>query len=153
MELYRKHNINPLGGCLPMFLQMPIFIALYMTLVRSFELKGATFLRIKDLSAPDAIFKLPFKLPFLGEQLNLLPILMIVAMVIQQRVSTYKRGKTDPQVEQQQKMMLMMPLLFGIIFYSLPSGLVLYWLVNTVFMILVQLHIARTMPPVEMVSG
>jgi YidC/Oxa1 family membrane protein insertase len=153
MELYRKHNINPLGGCLPMFLQMPIFIALYMTLVRSFELKGATFLWIKDLSAPDAIFKLPFKLPFLGEQLNLLPILMIVAMVIQQRVSTYKRGKTDPQVEQQQKMMLMMPLLFGIIFYSLPSGLVLYWLVNTVFMILVQLHIARTMPPVEMVSG
>ncbi len=153
MQLYRKYKVNPLGGCLPMFLQMPIFISLYITLMRSVELKGAHFLWIKDLSEPDAVANLPFKLPFLGDKLNLLPLLMIGAMIAQQKMSSYKRGKSDPQTEQQQKMMLMMPLVFGIIFYSLPSGLVLYWLTNTIFMTLVQVHIARTMPAVETVAG
>lgn len=153
MELYRKHKINPLGGCLPVFLQMPIFFALYLTLVRSVELKGASFLWIKDLSASDGIYSFPAKIPFVGEQINLLPILMIVAMVIQQKTSTYKKAKSDPQTEQQQKIMLIMPILFGIMFYNLPSGLVLYWLVNTIFMTWVQFHIAKTMPYVETVAG
>lgn len=153
MELYRKHKINPLGGCLPVFLQMPIFFALYLTLVRSVELKGAAFLWIKDLSAPDRVYSLPSKIPFLGEQINLLPILMIIAMIIQQKMSSYKRAKADPQTEQQQKIMLIMPILFGIMFYNLPSGLVLYWLVNTIVMTLVQWHIAKTMPYVETVAG
>ncbi len=153
MQLYRKYKVNPLGGCLPMFLQMPIFISLYITLMRSVELKGAHFLWIKDLSEPDAVANLPLKLPFLGDKLNLLPLLMIGAMIAQQKMSSYKRAKADPQTEQQQKMMLMMPLVFGIIFYSLPSGLVLYWLTNTIFMTLVQFHIARTMPAVETVAG
>ena len=129
MEVYRRYKVNPMGGCFPMFLQMPIFIALYQTLMRSVELKGASFLWIKDLSMPDAAFHLPFSLPFLGSAINLLPILMIGAMILQQKMSQVSSsvGQTD-----QQKMMgSIMPIMFGFIFYSLPSGLVLYWLTNT----------------------
>ena len=129
MEVYRRYKVNPMGGCFPMLLQMPIFIALYQTLMRSVELKGAHFLWIKDLSMPDAAFHLPFSLPFLGSAINLLPILMIGAMIIQQKLS---QGRASASQTDQQKMMAsIMPVMFGFIFYSLPAGLVLYWLTNT----------------------
>jgi len=137
MKLYKENNVNPMGGCLPMLLQMPIFIALYVTLARTPVLKGSNFLWIKDLSMPDALFKFSSELPFLGDKMfNLLPILMMIAMVVQQKISTSARsgGEKSPQEEQQQKMMLMMPIVFGFLFYSLPSGLVLYWTVNTALM-------------------
>ncbi len=130
MELYRRYNVNPMGGCFPLFLQMPVFISLYQTLMRSVELKGATFLWIKDLSMPDAAFTLPFTLPFLGNAINLLPILMIGAMIVQQK-SSQARSQAG-QTDQQKMMAAVMPIMFGFIFYSLPSGLVLYWLTNTV---------------------
>jgi len=129
MELYRRHKVNPMGGCFPMLLQMPIFLAFYHTLMRSVELKGAGFLWIKDLSMPDAAFALPFTLPLLGSSINLLPILMIGAMIVQQKLS---QMRTAVQTEQQKMMAAIMPVMFGFIFYSLPSGLVLYWLTNTV---------------------
>jgi len=129
MELYRRYKVNPMGGCLPLFLQMPIFIALYQTLMRSVELKGAAFLWIKDLSLPDAAFTLPFTLPFLGNAINILPILMIGAMILQQKMSHVKTS--SQQTDQQKMMSTVMPFIFGFIFYSLPSGLVLYWLTNT----------------------
>lgn len=128
MEVYRRYKVNPMGGCFPIFLQMPIFIALYQTLMRSVELKGANFLWIKDLSMPDAAFPLPFTLPFLGSAINILPILMIGAMIVQQKVS---QAKSASQTDQQKMMASIMPVMFGFIFYSLPSGLVLYWLTNT----------------------
>ncbi len=134
MGLYRKHKINPLGGCLPLFFQMPIFIALYQTLIRSIELKGAHFLWVKDLSRSDAL-GLPFSLPLLGNSVNILPILMCVAMFIQQKVS---QPGGHAQTEQQKQMAVFMPILFGFIFYNLPSGLVLYWLTNTTLMIVYQ---------------
>lgn len=136
MKLYKENNVNPMGGCLPMILQMPIFISLYVTLARSPMLKGSNFLWIKDLSLPDALFLFPKTLPILGDSFNLLPILMMLAMVIQQKISMSARsaGERSPQEEQQQKMMIMMPVVFGFIFYSLPSGLVLYWTVNTALM-------------------
>ncbi len=129
MEIYRRYNVNPMGGCFPMLIQMPIFIALYQTLMRSVELKGAGFLWIKDLSMPDAAFHLPVTLPFLGNTINLLPILMIGAMIIQQRLSQVRTA--GAQTDQQKMMTTIMPIVFGFIFYSLPSGLVLYWLTNT----------------------
>jgi YidC/Oxa1 family membrane protein insertase len=129
MEVYRRHKVNPMGGCMPMFLQMPIFLALYQTLMRSVELKGAEFLWIKDLSMPDAAFDLPFTVPFLGSAINILPILMIGAMIIQQKMSQVKTA--GAQTEQQRLMSSIMPVMFGFIFYNLPSGLVLYWLTNT----------------------
>ncbi len=143
MELYRKYNVNPLGGCLPLLLQMPIFIALYHGLVRSIELKGANFLWIKDLSKPDAV-GLPFSLPILGNSINILPILMMFAMIFQQKLSSPHRSSgMSEQQKQQQNMMLMMPVIFVIIFYTLPSGLVLYWLCNTVLMMIHQYHIKK----------
>jgi len=129
MELYRRYKVNPMGGCLPILLQMPVFLAFYQTLMRSVELKGASFLWIKDLSMPDAAFTLPVTLPFLGNSINLLPILMIGAMIMQQRLS---QARTAVQTDQQKMMTRIMPIMFGFIFYSLPSGLVLYWLTNTV---------------------
>ena len=140
MELYKKHKINPLGGCLPMFFQFPVFFALYQVLVKSVELKGANFLWIKDLSEPDAAFKLPAALPVLGEYINILPLLMAIAMFLQQKVAQPKATQT----EQQRMMTIMMPLLFGVIFYNLPSGLVLYWLTNTTVMVLLQEFVLKT---------
>ncbi|MBU1007049.1 MAG: membrane protein insertase YidC, partial [Candidatus Omnitrophica bacterium] len=141
MELYRRHKVNPMGGCFPIFLQMPIFIALYQTLMRSVELKGANFLWIKDLSMPDAAFALPFNMPFLGNTINLLPILMIGAMIIQQKLSSASTGAAP--TEQQKIMTAVMPVMFGFIFYSLPSGLVLYWLTNTLIQSSLQYFIVR----------
>jgi len=129
MELYRRYKVNPMGGCLPMVLQMPVFIALYNTLSRSVELKNASFLWIKDLSMPDAFFPLGFSIPLLGSAINLLPILMIGAMILQQKISQSTTGAS--QSEQQKLIANIMPVMFGFIFYSLPSGLVLYWLTST----------------------
>ncbi|MFH1837409.1 MAG: membrane protein insertase YidC [Candidatus Omnitrophota bacterium] len=144
MELYKKYNINPLGGCLPMLLQMPIFIALYQGLMNSIELKGAHFLWIKDLSRPDAV-PLPFSLPLVGQSLNILPLLMVGMMVVQQKISqSFTPGTgTAEQAKQQRTMMLMMPIFFGFLFYKMPSGLVLYWLTNTILMTAEQSFISK----------
>lgn len=138
MELYKKYKINPLGGCLPMLLQMPIFIALYQALMKSIELRNTSFLWIQDLSSPDAV-KLPFTLPLIGNSINILPLVMVVGMVLQQKISSKTMGGavTEEQKQQQKMMLILMPIMFGFIFYSMPSGLVLYWIVNT-FMTIVE---------------
>jgi YidC/Oxa1 family membrane protein insertase len=141
MELYRQYKVNPLGGCLPLVLQMPIFFALYQTLMRSAALKGARFLWIKDLSAPDRLFILPVSLPILGNEINILPILMTVGMFIQQRISA--GTTTSVSAEQQKLMMVLFPLLFGFIFYHMPSGLVLYWFINSTLMLFYQIRMTR----------
>lgn len=131
-ELYAKHKVNPLGSCLPMILQMPIFFALYQVLMRSIELRGASFLWIKDLSQPDRLVVFKDSIPLLGNELNILPLLMAIAMFFQQKLSTPPQTGSNDQMVQQQKMMaVMMPILFGFMFYRLPSGLVMYWFVNT----------------------
>ncbi len=144
MELYKKYNINPLSGCLPLLLQMPIFIALYQALSRSVDLKNAKFLWIKDLSLPDGL-RLPFTLPLVGNAINILPILMAASMVIQQKISSAAMGaaQTEEQKQQQKMMMVIMPVMFGFIFYNMPSGLVLYWFLNTVFTIIEQALILK----------
>jgi YidC/Oxa1 family membrane protein insertase len=140
MQLYREHKVNPLGGCLPLLFQIPIFIALYQALMRFVGLRGARFLWIKDLSQPDRLFILPQKLPIIGNEINILPLLMMVSMFIQQRFGFYISPRsggaggatvaTTGSSEQQKIMMIVMPLLFGIIFYHMPSGLVLYWIID-----------------------
>lgn len=138
MELYRKHKVNPFGGCLPMLAQMPVFIALYVALSKTVGLRNAEFLWITDLSSPD-IVKLPFSVMFIGDTIHVLPIIMAVASLIQQKFTMMKIEGQDPAVEAQQKMMaIMMPLLFLFMFYSMPAGLVLYWLTNTIVMALYQ---------------
>ncbi len=139
MELYKKNKVNPFGGCLPMVLQMPIFVALYQTFSSAIELRGAPFFAwIKDLSEPDQLFLMPFSLPVLGNQINLLPLIMLGTMVWQQKLTP------QPAATEEQKMMTnIMPIMFGFIFYGLPSGLVIYWIVNNVLTVLHQLFMRK----------
>ena len=125
-----------------MLLQMPIFIALYQLILISVELKGASFLWIKDLSLQDNL-RIPFALPVAGNHINLLPILMIIAMFVQQKF-TNPMAKT--QDEQAKMLSFIMPIMFGFIFYSLPSALVLYWFTNTLIMSVLQFMALRPAP-------
>lgn len=148
MEMYKKYKVNPFGGCLPMLLQMPIFIALYQALIRAIELKNARFLWIKDLSMPDKAFFLPFS-SLIGRNIpvNILPILMAITMFFQQKISAPASKVNDKEdvMQQQQKMMaVLMPVMFGAIFYNMPSGLVLYWFINTLFMLFQQIKMAKS---------
>lgn len=141
MELYKLHKVNPFGGCLPLLLQMPIFFALYNALMRSAALRGAKFLWIKDLSSPDRLFTLPVSLPILGNELNILPIVMALGMFFQQKLTTTKA--TGASADQQKMMLIIMPVMFGFIFYHMPAGLVLYWLINSILMLVFQLRMSR----------
>lgn len=140
MELYRRNKVNPMGGCLPMVAQIPVFIAFYQVLSEAIELKGAPFIYwIHDLAEPDKLLALPFTIPFVNIQhLNLLPFLMIGSMVWQQKLTP--QASTSPE---QAKMMQFMPIMMGVLFYNLPSGLVLYWFLNNTLTIIHQLVIKR----------
>jgi YidC/Oxa1 family membrane protein insertase len=128
MKLYKEAGVNPLGGCLPILLQMPIFFALYAVLFRTIELRQEPFiLWIHDLSQPDVIFHLPFSLPMIGTGVCALPIIMGVTSFFQSKMTM-----TDPN---QKAMMYMMPVMMTVIFFSFPSGLVLYWLTSNLFTI------------------
>ncbi len=125
MALYKKHGANPMGGCLPMLLQIPIFFALYRVLLNADELQGAPWiLWIKDLSVADPYF--------------ILPILMGVTMYIQQKLTP--NTMTDPM---QQKIFQWLPAIMTIFFISFPAGLVLYWLVNNILTIAQQVYINK----------
>ncbi len=146
MALYRKYGVNPMGGCLPMLVQIPIFIALYDALGGSVEMWQAHFLWIRDLTKPDTLFTMTIwggrAFPF-----NLLAILMGISMFLQQKMSP---TSGDPR---QAKMMLWtMPIVFTFMFWGFPSGLVLYWLVNNVLQVGQQWLINRT-PATPAVEG
>lgn len=147
MALYKEHRINPLGGCLPLLLQMPILIAFFKTLNNAVELRGAPFmLWIKDLSAPDELFRLPFTIPMLGNGFNVLPLLMLASFYVQQKMSmaANKGMAVTPQQQQQQQMMqTLMPILFGVMFYNMPSGLVLYFTVSTLLGLVQQYYVLK----------
>lgn len=134
MELYRERGVNPLGGCLPLFLQLPVFIALYRMLWSAVELRGAEFIFwMKDMSQPDRLFDLPFSIPFPFsgghlESINLLPILMGISMYVSQKLTP---GASAVQTPQQRIMMNIMPIFFTLICYNMASGLSLYILVST----------------------
>ena len=124
MELYKTDKINPLGGCLPIVVQIPVFIALYWVLLASVELRHAPFtLWIEDLSAPDPYY--------------VLPVIMGVTMIIQSRLSP------EPPDPIQAKMMKIMPIAFSVFFFFFPAGLVLYWLINNILSIAQQWQITR----------
>lgn len=140
MALYKTYKVNPVGGCLPMLLQMPVFFALYRMLYEAIELRHAPFFGwITDLSAPDRLFRFGFSIPFMQEPYGV-PVLTIImggTMFLQQKL-TPPMG--DPA---QAKMMMFMPLIFTVIFINFSSGLVLYWLINNVLSIAQQYHITK----------
>ncbi len=146
MKLYREAGVNPLGGCLPMLLQMPVFIALFNVLKFTIELRGANWFGwITDLSQQDVLFRLPMALPLLGDAFSLMPVLMGVSMFLQTRLGGGMGGMGGSGGAQQLPpgFNAMMPVVFTVLFYKMPSGLVLYWLVNTVLSIAQQWYINR----------
>ncbi len=150
MELYREQGASPIMGFLPMMVQMPIWIALWSAVYTSIDLRGAAFLPfwITDLSMPDALIRWsPFTVPLLGwkvASLNVLPLLMGVAFYLQQKLMpTQASAATNPQMAQQQKMMMiMMPLLFPLMLYNGPSGVNLYIMAST-FAGVIEQHVIR----------
>ena len=132
MELYKTEKINPLGGCLPILVQIPVFIALYWVLLGSVELRGASFMWLPDLSKPDTLFGNLWFLP-----LGPLPILMAASMFLQTKLNP---KPTDPM---QARLMMMMPIIFSFFFFFFPAGLVLYWLVNNILSIAQQWHVNK----------
>jgi len=141
MELYRRNKVNPMMGCLPMLIQIPVFIAMFKLLPEAIELHGAPFIGwIKDLSAPDHFMTLPFTVPFLGwNALNILPITMAASQVWYQKLMPAQPGSSP----EQQTIMSIMPIFFGFICYNMPSGLTLYWTLQNVFSIIQQTFINR----------
>ena len=137
MELYRRHKVNPLSGCLPMVLQIPVFIGLYNALLNAIELRHAPFmLWINDLSVPDRLGSLP--IPFVEPPgIPVLTVIMGASMLVQQWMTP---AMGDPM---QQRMMMIMPLIFTVMFVNFPAGLVLYWLVNNVLTIAQQYVMMR----------
>jgi len=124
MALYKREKINPLGGCLPIAVQIPVFIALYWALLGAVEIRDAPWiLWITDLSAQDPYY--------------VLPVIMVVTMLIQTKLNP------TPPDPIQAKVMMMMPFIFGVMFFFFPAGLVLYWVVNNVLSIAQQWQITR----------
>ena len=113
MDLYKKHGVNPMGGCVPMLLQIPFFIAFYKVFMVSVEMRGASWLWVSDLSQPEHL------------AIRILPVVMVASQFFMQKMTP--QPNTDPA---QQKMMMFMPLIFGYMFYRFPSGLVLYYLTS-----------------------
>lgn len=142
MALYKTYKVNPMGGCLPMAIQIPVFIALYNVFGKSIELRHAPFmLWINDLSAPDRLFSFPFELPLMSPPYGIpvLTLLMGATMFITQKMTPMTMG--DPT---QAKVMQFLPLFFTFIFINFPSGLVLYWLVNNILQIGQQYRIKKS---------
>ncbi|MES0490569.1 MAG: YidC/Oxa1 family insertase periplasmic-domain containing protein [Leptospirales bacterium] len=135
LALYKKNKANPLGGCLPMVIQIPIFIALYSAFSNAYELWGSPFIPgwIDDLSKPDTLFLFPEGIPFIGGgAMNLLPLLMVASQFLQTKLTTVSGDKN------QKMMMFALPFMMLFFFYTMPSGVVLYWIVFNVFSIVQQ---------------
>jgi YidC/Oxa1 family membrane protein insertase len=135
MELYKAQGVNPLGGCLPLVVQMPFFIALYSALSNSLDMYQAPFIFwIQDLSLPDTVLKID---GFLN--LNILPLIMVATTYLQQKLTTVDTGVGG----QQQMMVKLMPVIFIFIFWRMPSGLILYWIIQNVLQIAHQLYVNK----------
>jgi YidC/Oxa1 family membrane protein insertase len=131
--LYKKHGVNPVSGCLPALIQLPIFVGLWQALNNSVHLRHASFLYIRDLAAPDMLFRFPTELPFVGEYFNLLPFLVVALMLVQTKL--FSPPATTPEAEAQQKMMKYMMIFMAFMFYKVPSGLGIYFITSSLWQI------------------
>ena len=148
MLMYKDQKVNPVGGCVPMLVQMPMFFALFSALQSSIQLRNAPFFGwIDNLAGPDQLFRFPMTLPLLGDHFSLLPILMGGAMMWQSHLTPAAMGGGGAQAgamaQQQMLMKYFMPIMMTVFFYRMPSGLVVYWIVTTLMSIWQQTHINR----------
>ena len=145
MKLYTSNNINPLsslGGCLPLLIQFPVFIALYFALLYSIDLRHSSFLWVNDLSQPEHLFDV------MGIPFRILPILMGVSWFLSQKLTPMTSPGSET-MEMQMKLMQFMPIIFTVMFWGLPSGLILYWTVSNILSVGQQLYINRQVPDPE----
>ena len=144
-KLYKEEGINPMGSCLPMLIQFPILIAFYGLLNKNIELRGAMFIPgwINDLSIPETIFTLPFNIPFLGNQVHLLPILYTFSMIFSMKITQSSSSVASGQQGMMKFMTYGMPIIFFFILYNAPSGLLLYWSVMNVITIGTQIYVNK----------
>jgi YidC/Oxa1 family membrane protein insertase len=151
MELYREHGVNPLGGCLPMLIQLPILFGLYQALYRlasTGEIVGQRFLWIPNLAFPTREIGIKWAWPpapeFIGWEAALyliLPVLTVVTQIVMQRMTTSRAASQDPQQAAMQQTMLIMPFMFGFITLQVPAGLTLYWVTSNLFSMIQQYFI------------
>ncbi len=146
-KFYKENGVSMAGGCLPMFLQLPIFFALYGAFSQGFSMRHAAFLSpwIQDLSKPDSVYDLGWQIPLLqSSSVSLLPVVYLAAQFFQMSLQP---KPADPQQAQQQKMMKFMPLLFVFFFYAMPAGLVLYFTVSALVSIVESLYMRKVVLP------
>jgi YidC/Oxa1 family membrane protein insertase len=142
-ELYKREKVNPLSGCLPLLLQLPVFFALYNLLNSHFELRGALFIPgwIPDLSAPESVLNFPFTIPLVGwTALRLLPLLMVASQLLSSKF-TQPSGAPQQSGAQAKLFMYVLPIVFLFILYDMPSGLVLYWTIQNILSTAQQVYI------------
>jgi membrane protein insertase, YidC/Oxa1 family, N-terminal domain len=143
-EFQKKHNYQPLMGCLPALIQLPIFLGLYNSLYHAVDLRLAKFLWIDNLAAPDAIAQLPFRIPLLGwTELNLLPFITVALFVVQQKLFT--PPPTSEEQAMQYRMMNFMMIFIGFMFYHVPSGLCLYFIASSLWGITERLYLKKSL--------
>lgn len=145
MKLFAETGFNPLSGCLPVLMQLPIFIGLYQSLSSSVDLRRAPFLWFDNLAAPDSLFSLPFKMPFLGNEFNLLPIITTSLFLFQQKM--LMPPPTDEQTRMQAKVFFWMTLMMGFMFYHVPAGLCVYFIASSVWSMGERKLLDRLPPP------
>ncbi|HYG75234.1 MAG TPA: YidC/Oxa1 family insertase periplasmic-domain containing protein [Planctomycetota bacterium] len=140
-DLFKSAGVSPAGGCLPMLVQIPILSALYGIFNHAFEIRGAEFLWVKDLAQPDHLVQ--GLLPFWPNDLNLLPIIYLGLQLMQMKLAPQAPPSDDPAVEMNRKMMLYMPVFFTFMFYTMPSGLMIYFAASAVFSIIEAWYIKK----------
>lgn len=151
LSLYKKHGANPVSGCLPALVQLPIFVGLWQALNATVALRQAPFLWINDLAAPDMLFRMPFDLPFLGHWFNLLPILVVGLMMFQTQL--FAPPATTPEMEMQQKTMKYMMIVMAVMFYKVPSGLGIYFITSSLWSIAERLLLPKIVHEQPLAEG
>lgn len=154
MDLYRQAGVNPFSGCLIAMIQLPVFMGLWQTLNNSVALRHAPFLYIDNLAAPDALFRFPGTIPFLGDYFNFLPLLSAGLMFFQMRL--FSPPPANEEAEMQQKMMSVMMIFMSFMFYKVPSGLGLYFITSSLWALCERLILPKfvhSTPVIELSGG
>ena len=151
-DLYKKEGVSPMGGCLPMLIQFPFFIAMYGLFNKYFEFRGAVFIPgwITDLSAPESILHFAYTLPLVNwSDIRLLPIIFVGSQILSTKIMQSNQTAAAGNANQMKIMMYGMPIMFFFILYNAPSGLLVYWICSNVFSLLQQLYTNRHLKPKE----
>lgn len=147
MKLYKEVGYNPMSGCLPLLIQFVVLWAMYHLFNNYFEFRGASFISgwISDLSSTDNVMTLGFNIPWLGNELHILPIIYLVSQLLYGKITQNGGTSVGQSATQMKIMMYAMPIVFFFLFYNAPSGLLLYWTVSNVFQLFQQLFVNRMM--------